>query len=265
MAKKICAACGQWWYPHEEKTNELVGQAAQLPGIELSVWRTIWPDITASDCQVCGSPLGFRAGRTGADWVLSCPAGHIARQAEHKPGGAPGQWSWATADDYKRAVSHGLIVPGQDWRGIPAPWHDQIHLWTNQCARCNAVKGAGQGMVQLTLPQVVRYRLDNKVPCTLVTDQGDATNVYVKANPILGDDFIITAAVGPVRTTPSVLNSLAGALRRCSLSNDQQRLICDIATRMWWRLPWDQVRSVYAPARALVKPVAYHCGWNHPA
>ena len=119
-------------------------------------------------------------------------------------------------------------------------------------------------MVRLAMPQVVRYCLDHNVPCTLVTDQGDATNVYINAYPSLGRDFIITAAAAPVRTTPSVLNSLAGAIRRCSLSNDQRRLICDIATRMWWRLPWDQVRAVYAPARALVKPVAYYCAWDHP-
>jgi hypothetical protein len=263
MAKKICAVCGQWWYPHETETNELVAQAAQLPGVGLSVWRMIWPDITASDCEVCGEPLVFRACRTGADWVLSCPAGHIVRQAEHKPDGAPGQWSRATAADYKRAVSDGLIVPGQDWRGIPAPWHRQIHPRTSRCARCEEVKGTG--MFRLTLPQVVCYRLDHGVPCTLVTDRGDATDVYIRAYPSLGDDFIIAPAVAPVRTTPTVLNSLAGALRRCSLSHDQRCLICDIATRMWWRLPWDQVRSVYAPARALVKPVAYYCGWNHPA
>jgi len=120
-------------------------------------------------------------------------------------------------------------------------------------------------MVQLTVPQVDRYRLDHDVPCTLVTDQGDATDVYVKAYPSLGDDFVVTAADAPVRTTPSVLNSLAGALRRYSLSTDQRRLLCDIATRLWWRLPWDQVPAVYAPARALVRPVAYHCGWDHPA
>jgi len=118
MAEKICAICGQRRYPHEAQTNEMVAQAARLPGIGPQVWRMVWPDITASDCQLCGNPLVFRACRTGADWVLTCPAGHVARQAEHKPGGAPGQWSRATADDYKREVREGLIVPA----GIGAPF-----------------------------------------------------------------------------------------------------------------------------------------------
>src|SRR5215469_5509579 len=217
MAESMCMVCGQGWYPHEAKTNLMVAQAAQLAEIEILVWRAIWPEITVSDCQVCGNKLVFRACGTGADWILSCAGGHIVRQAEHKPGGAPGQWSWSTAADYKRAISGGLIVPGPDWQGVPAPWHDQTHLRTNQCGRCDAVKGAGNGMVRLTLPQVVRYCLDNNVPCTLVTDQGDATDVYVNAHPSMGHDFIITAAAAPVRTTPSVLNSLAGALRRCAL------------------------------------------------
>ena len=263
MAESICAVCGQRRYPHEAKTNWMLAQAAQLPETGLLVWQAIWPELLRVTARL-RFPLVFRACETGADWVLSCPAGHIMRQAEHKPGGAPGQWSWATTAHYKRAVSKGLILPGQDWQGIPAPRHEQTHLWTNQCGRCNAVKGAGKGMVRLAMPQVVRYCLDHNVPCTLVTDQGDATNVYINAYPSLGRDFIITAAAAPVRTTPSVLNSLAGAIRRCSLSNDQRRLICDIATRMWWRLPWDQVRAVYAPARALVKPAAYYCAWDHP-
>jgi hypothetical protein len=264
MAENLCTVCGERREPHEAETNRRVAQAAQWPGIGPSVWRAIWPDSTKTNCQVCSEPLVFRASGEGADWVLSCPAGHVANQAEHKPGRAPAQWSWAKVEHYKKAVHDGLIVPDTDWQGMPASWHEAKHPWTGLCGRCEEVKG-DNGIFQLTMPQVVRYCLDNSVPCTLVTDRGDATTVYVNAYLSLRHDFIITPKAVPVRTSPCVLNSLAAALRQLSLNGDQRHMICDIATRFWWRMPWGEpVRALYAPARALVRPVAYHCAWDHP-
>lgn len=48
----------------------------------------------------------------------------------------------------------------------------------------------------LAIPQVVRYRLDTEMPCTLITDRSDATAVY-ETLPY----FRINRAEAPVRTT----------------------------------------------------------------
>ena len=108
------------------------------------------------------------------------------------------------------------------------------------------------------MPQVVRYRLDNQLPCTLITDRGDATSVY-KTLPC----FTIDPAEVPVRTTADVLNDLAAALRRVALTENQAQVMSDIATRLWRRLPWDHVEAVHAPGLALVRPAAYRCAWLH--
>jgi hypothetical protein len=266
MAESICNICGEPWWPQESKTNWMVGQAAQLPGVGPLVWRAIWPTITGNYCGTCGGQLAFHANEVGADWVLSCQSGHVNYQAEHKPWGTPLQWSRAIVADYKRAVNEKLIVPDIHWQYNFAQWHEQPHARTAKCGRCEGIKVQGRysGMFRLTIPQVIRYQLDNNVPCTLVTDRGSATQIYVNDYDDVRGDFVIAAAGVPVRTTPAVLNSLGGLLRHRSMSRDQSRVIQEVVTRLWRRLQWAEVRSLYAPSRALVKPVAYHCAMNHP-
>jgi hypothetical protein len=260
MAETVCAACGERWYPHEAVTNRLVAEAARWPGIGLAIRKAVWPDDPPTTCLECGDLLTFSASGVDADWHLACAAKHNARHAENKPRGAPAHWSKARAEHYERALSEGVIIKTDGWPGVPPAWHEHGHQWTDQCWACERVKGTAGKLCRLAIPQVVLYRLDTGMPCTLVTDRGDATAIY-QSLPFFG----IAPDAVPVRTVPQVLNSLAAALRSLSLSSYQRHVLEDIATRLWWRSPWERSREIYAPARALVRTTAYGCAWGYCA
>jgi hypothetical protein len=258
MTERICPMCGEPEYPRETTTNWLVAQAAQWPSAEITVWRAIWPHNLPATCPRCGRELAFWARWTGADWQLTCPVGHVACHAEHKPVGAPAQWSRAQVEDYRRAVDDGVILPADAWPGWPETWHEQSHTWQDACYcwGCQRDRRATGKRYLLAIPQVVRYRLDTELPCTLITDRGGATAVY-ETLPY----FRINPAEAPVRTTTEVLNDLAAALRRIPLDENQALVMHDIATRLWRRLPWEHVQALHAAGRALIRPGAYRCAW----
>ena len=250
MVERLCPTCGEPEYPHETITNWLVAQAAQWPGTGIAVWRALWPHYLPLTCLRCGRELAFQARRTGADWQLICPVGHVAQHAEHKPAGAAAQCSPAQVEDYRRAVGDGVIVTAGAWPGWPEKWHERSHDWQDACYTwgCQQDRRATGKRYLLAIPQVVRYRLDNGLPCTLITDRGDATAVY-ETLPY----FKINPAEVPVRTTTEVLNDLTAALRRVSLSENQVLVMQDIATRLWRRLPWEHVKAFHPASRTLIR------------
>jgi hypothetical protein len=257
MAESICPRCGEPQYPHETITNRLVALAGQWPGVGTAMRRAIWPGDLPAACRRCGQELMFSGSGSGPDWTLWCPSKHVACHAEHKPVGAGAQWSPATVDHYREGVAEGVIIRASAWPGFPEAFHENSHAWQpDACHFCERERsGAGY---RLAIPQVVRYRLDNKLPCLLITDRGDATSVY-GTRPY----FTIDPAAVPVRTTPQVLNDLAAALPQMPLSEDQTRVIGDIAARMWWRLPWEHVPALHAEGSALIRPTAVRCAEGH--
>jgi hypothetical protein len=260
VKEKACAACGEPYDPLEPATNRLVAQAARWPGIGPVIWRSIWPENPLTDCPACGAPLTFWASSVGADWCLCCAAGHPVCQAENKPGGAPGHWAWARVTHYKRALERGVIIRGPAWPGIPAKLHERPHPWiADQCWSCAAVKGTGGRICRLAIPQVVRYSIDTGLPCTLVTDQVDATAVYGSL-----PHFTINPDMVPVRTVPQLLNALGASVHGLTLAGYQEEILRDIATRLWWRSPWDQEPAIDERARELVRRSAYLCAGNSP-
>lgn len=253
MPERVCV-CGEHYNPWEPATNQLMAKVARWPDIGHEVWRSIWP-CAESSCPECENLLTFAASTVGADWRLTCPAGHTAEHAENKPSGAAGHWTRARTEHYELALKRGWIIPAEDWPGIPAKTHEQPHPWSaDQCWACASVKGTRGRVCRLSIPQVVRYAIDADRPCTLITDEPDATTVY-RSQPF----FRISREVAPLRAVPDVLNALAASIHDRALSEDQGDVLQAIATRLWWRTSWEQDAKIHANARALVSPTAYLC------
>jgi hypothetical protein len=249
--ERRCARCGHV-IPREAVTNRRMAELASRPEAAAMVAEAIWP---AEAPAARGVPTLFAACPTGADWVLSGLAGGLVCQAEHKPWGTPAQWSWATAGEYRCAIDKRVIIgPGPGLLTAPDGTHEGPHhgkAWTGDCWSCKKVPGTSGRLVRLALPQVVLYSVRASLPCTLITDQGpDASSVYSTGPTATEPGFTINPASVPVRTVAEVLNSLAA--RAARVSGGDRDLLRDIATRLWWRSPWNAVSTLSGSANELI-------------
>jgi hypothetical protein len=252
MREQACARCGET-IPCEAVTNRRVAELAHRPGVGAIVPAAVWPDAPPLIQASCvGAPV-FTDQPTGADWVLACSDGTITRQAEHKPWWTNSHWPPATVEDYRRALDV-VIIEGSRWPGIPSSSHQKPHsgrAWKDDCWSCGNVKWTGGRLTRLAIPQVVLYCVRTGLPCTLVSDRGQASAVY-GTEPY----FTISAHAVPIRTIPEVLNSLASSASSLRLSSSDTELLQDVVTRLWWPSPWDALSALSEPAYALVRPSA---------
>jgi hypothetical protein len=250
VGERSCKRCGIIM-PHETVTNRQVAKFAQRPGVGTIMPPSIWPDALPPPQAPCGRPPALTCHSTGADWVLR--DGTSSRLAENKPWSTVAHWPWATVDDYQRALKDQVITEGPKWREL-SPLHEPRHpgrAWEGDCWSCARVKGTGGRFSRLAIPQVVLYCVRTGVPCTLVTDRGQASIVYdVEGYFTINPDWV------PVRTIPEVLNSLASSASRPHLSSTDHELLRDVVTRLWWPSPWEALNALSGPANALIKPSA---------
>lgn len=259
MGERTCTTqgCMQVRWPHESVTNALVTDVARRwPRVGWALALSLWPHLE----RPFDAPSAWSVSGRDADWEHQ---GKTHSFAEHKPLGAPGQWSWARAADYSAAALRGLIVPEHEWVP-PDTGHEQSHPWGSACTCCKSVRGTAGQRARLAIPQVVGYALRHRAPCTLVTDLGDATTVY-GTHP----HFRIASAWVPVRTIPEVLHDLAVHLDGACLTLEAEKAVADIATRLWFRSPWSvwddlKGRPLADPAaRKYVRAEAIECALNH--
>lgn len=257
MAEKYCstATCREVPWPHEAVTNRLVADlTGQSVAIDVAVREALWPDLGCTRCL--HRPNGLQESGRDADWTLASCDHDPVRLAEHKPLGAAGQWSWATTADYRSAVADGIIRPLPSWK-IPGARHERPHRWSADCSCCKSVHRTGGRTARLAIPQVVRYAVRHHVPCTLVTDLGDASAVYI-TEPC----FTISDVWVPVRTVPDVLDHLALRLAEDRLATGMQSAVRRVATRMWRRSPWPSWEAPH-PGTNLVSDAALRCAEQH--
>jgi hypothetical protein len=253
MSEQVCVRCGEV-IPCEADTNRRVAELAQRPNLGAIVATAIWPDASLTGKKPCGDGLIFADQSTGADWVVTCQDGAIARQAEHKPWWTNSHWPPATVEDYRRALDESVIQKGPKWPGIPSPTHQGRHrgrAWKDDCWSCASVKWTGGQFTRLAIPQVVLYCVRTSLPCTLVSDRGPASVAY-STEPW----FTISPVAVPVRTISEILNSLASSANNLHLSSSDTELLQDVVTRLWWPSPWEALSTLSESATALVRPSA---------
>jgi hypothetical protein len=107
------------------------------------------PGDVPADCPTCGRELAPRDSRVGADWQLSCPASHAARQAmpRARPSTSPPARP-ASGPERRRRTGTGnelnntdfLARPGSEYRWVSASasyilTNDTINLISAAAAR----------------------------------------------------------------------------------------------------------------------------------
>jgi len=255
-AEKRCASCGELLWAWEGPTNALLGRIARRwrwPETVPVLASALWTDLDGADRRWDRVALDS-AGR-GADWVLhDCEAGRILRQGEHKPDGANGQASRATAADYEAAIRQELIIPGSDWTDIDFVRHEQPHVHDRGICGAFCKRIAGSPLARLALPQVVRYRLDNGLPCTLITARPDMDSVYGA-----GTYWSVASKVGPVRAPAQVLNSVAAQMAELVPVQYRDAAVRELLTRIWLRISWDHDALVEDHTRHWLRPEVLRC------
>ena len=108
MGEQTCSTegCEEIPWPHEYVTNARVAYAARRwPAVGWALSLALWPHLERRRAHT----WVWSASGGDADWEHR---GNRHSLAEHKPLGAPGQWSWALAADYAAALRRGPDLPG---------------------------------------------------------------------------------------------------------------------------------------------------------
>lgn len=203
------------------------------PSVRRATIQAIWPDVNVT---CCGEIAQVTESGFDADWILSCrTCGDVIALAEHKPFGAPKQWSVAEIAAYR---GPGLLDAPQWVIDFPLECEGTHSPHTHGGAHPGLiVRNSNPPVTQLRAPQVLVYsHKHGDKPVTIVQYENiPASELYGTTTVRADIDFRLNEELFPVRTTDQFLESLAQALDEVPLDDETNSFARNLMGALWYR------------------------------
>lgn len=234
------------------------------PQVRETVIAALFPTISDPTC--CGEVSDVYDSGADADFLLKCRVnGQVRGLTEHKPRGAPAQWSRARIDDYRSPA----VLGAEKWIDALPPWCGDPHPPAT-CTGGHPVSLDTRGQLGccLVAPQVLVYtNRHGGLPVTIINDSGmDVNSIY--RTEITGDgdrefQFRLDSAQFPIIGTDGVINRLAAEADTVVLDDEDRATLRCIMEALWMRAPWTVDEKITPQARAWIRPAVIACA-NDP-
>lgn len=269
-SKWVCIEHDVPWKAHETPLNSAlarltVGNALLSEAVTIAIWGETATAELLSWCACSWDQRSVKDGMPGADWATKCACWpKEGLLAEHKPKGAPAQWTTVRIRDLKGA---GVDQTSQrmSWVSDLIEACDKVHA-IDACARNHPIYYTDTDDARRIVgPQILAYfgRQTVPRPVTVITDRKTSGDKPLGVNTIWstgleGCPIDLDEAQFPIRSTAAFLDDLGSILdcRLSELDSESRSNLRAVVEALWHRAD----RPAIGPqARDLMRQAAIDC------